>query len=349
MAERGVARQRHSAPVRVLRRILCAVTALLAAQTTAAPPLGPPSEPPELRAPLSRALDRLTREGDAWLREQRCASCHHAPLLLWSLGLARRQGFPVNEEVLTRARTLAMEEYLAADFRPNPGLDTEPLSLGALYVLLGASEAGGDSRTLEPFREHLRSTQQPDGSWAAPDLLLPDRDRGRKPPLYDTRQVTTGWALLALATRDPDDRQVRRGRNWLAQEAESADTQAVMLRLLLALRLSPADVWSRQRALLNRQNADGGWSQTPGRSSDAFATGQALHALGRSGMDTDSRAALRARDYLLRTEAPGGGWSVPSRASPGHSVSSYAGTAWAAIGLLSLHDHDPAPSALPPE
>ena len=45
------------------------------------------------------------------------------------------------------------------------------------------------------------------------------------------------------------------------------------------------------KELLAGQHDDGGWAQTPGMTSDAYATGQALVALGESG----SRDARRSR------------------------------------------------------
>ena len=106
--------------------------------------------------------------------------------------------------------------------------------------------------------------------------------------------------------------------------------------------------------LLALQRADGGWSQTPGLVSDAYATGQVLftlHAMGVSTMaptgsaSSSDRAYQRGVEHLLRTVLDDGSWHVVSRAvkfqpyfqsgfphDHDQWISS-AGTAWATIGL----------------
>jgi hypothetical protein len=300
--------------------------------------------PVEARAAALWGLALVTREGRAWVREQGCVSCHHGPMLLWVLGLARQRGIAVDQEALAEVRREALDSYLEHDFRPTPGLDTAPLSLGALYVALGATAGGEIPATVElgRFRDHLRQTQQPDGSWAAPDLIAPDRAVGRTPPLYDTREVTTRWAVLALAgleqaqTEAESDPTIQRALEWLKQQEPAADTQAAAVRLLTALRIYPgAQVEARRRELLARQNADGGWSQVTTGPSDAFATGQALYALGKAGMTERDIVVGRAWGYLTKTQRGDGSWLVASRAE-GHLeiATSYCGTAWAVIGLL---------------
>ncbi|MEV8374995.1 prenyltransferase/squalene oxidase repeat-containing protein [Kribbella sp. NPDC056861] len=57
------------------------------------------------------------------------------------------------------------------------------------------------------------------------------------------------------------------------------------------------------RAVLDSQNADGGWGQQPGEPSDALSTSYALIALTRQ---TDHRPALRGLEFLLDKQRPNG-------------------------------------------
>ena len=65
------------------------------------------------------------------------------------------------------------------------------------------------------------------------------------------------------------------------------------------------------------QHPDGGWSQIPTLSSDAYATGQALTALAESGVIRPSdRVYQRGVRFLLNTQLEDGSWYVRSRAIP---------------------------------
>ena len=89
---------------------------------------------------------------------------------------------------------------------------------------------------------------------------------------------------------------------------------------LLGMKWANADVnllKERASALLSMQHDDGGWSQLPALGSDAYATGQALVALERSGAISTADAAYQSGvDFLLRTQLADGSWLVHSRSFP---------------------------------
>ena len=76
----------------------------------------------------------------------------------------------------------------------------------------------------------------------------------------------------------------------------------------------------RQRAgdeLLKAQREDGGWSQLPDLSSDAYATGTVLVALQQTGaLAGDSATYRQGLNYLISTQKPDGSWHVVSRSKP---------------------------------
>ena len=111
------------------------------------------------------------------------------------------------------------------------------------------------------------------------------------------------------------------------------------MRLLVAKEMGTEEQRTAARnALLGQQNADGGWGWLVGEASDAFGTGLALHALGRSGLTTASPALQQAVAYLKTTQRPDGSWPVPSTRKQDNKrireTSSYWGTAWATLGIL---------------
>ena len=53
-----------------------------------------------VRDAVSRSLPFLEKEGVVWMKDRRCMSCHHVPLLLWSHRSAQAQGFTVDSQKL---------------------------------------------------------------------------------------------------------------------------------------------------------------------------------------------------------------------------------------------------------
>jgi squalene cyclase len=99
------------------------------------------------------------------------------------------------------------------------------------------------------------------------------------------------------------------------------DTEDRVFRLL-GLKEAGADAKEISAAaweLLQKQRADGGWSQLDSSTSvsDAYATGAALVALHQAGnLKTNSPAYRAGVAYLLKTQRSDGTWFVKSRSKP---------------------------------
>jgi hypothetical protein len=158
----------------------------------------------------------------------------------------------------------------------------------------------------------------------------------------------TALATLAVlpvaATGDEQAKTARdRGVKWLAETKTDDDPQSIALRLVLWKRLNrPAKEWEPLvKSIKDRQNADGGWSQTKDMASDAWATGQALYALAHADIKPNEAAISRGQDFLIKTQGKDGSWSMTSRPTePGGKGSTSlipitgAGSAWAVMGLV---------------
>ena len=101
--------------------------------------------------------------------------------------------------------------------------------------------------------------------------------------------------------------------------------------------------------LLALQHPDGGWSQLPDTTSDAYATGQTLYVLSLTGYTAERPELKRAIDLLVATQKPDGSWPMTSRSTPDGSPGSAklltpitcAGSAWATLGLTRLTPKGP--------
>jgi hypothetical protein len=116
--------------------------------------------------------------------------------------------------------------------------------------------------------------------------------------------------------------------------------QSLALHLMVAHKFGePSRTDALRSELLAGQNEDGGWSWwKDNKTSDAFATGQALYALGAVGRDASDPAISKALQYLVQTQAQEGNWNVPQELINTRlrklNVYTFWGTAWAAIGMV---------------
>ncbi len=307
--------------------------------------------PADVRRAIERSLPFLESDGLEWMEKRECNSCHQIPFMLWSFAAARSSGLDVDTDQLDAWRTWSSAKLL--EKRENEDiLVGERNTEGLAWLIL--SDNVRDDATKNRFREIIVSTQTPDGSWK-PQGQLP----GQRTSDTEARAVSTTLSVLALggATNSPPARASARekGLAWLKANAGGDDarqsTDAMVLRILLALEQRSERAGELVAELLARQNDDGGWGYLKGDPSDAYGTGESLYVLrlAASSGPTDvrrTRGIARAVEYLLRSQESDGTWSVPStlerkkrRVLP---TSKYWGTAWAVIGLAGDLDGRPA-------
>ena len=184
-----------------------------------------------------------------------------------------------------------------------------------LYALaaLGARDVDPD-RSTDAVVANLLSQQRGDGRWALGGVA--------RPPVEDGDVSRTFLAISTIKIYGPAGREkeiaerMNRATKWMtSMKATTAEDRNMQL---LALDCASADAAVIQRfakAILALQRADGGWAQRPGLASDAYATGQTLFALAKTGSLAPSSAAFqKAMKYLLSTQHADGSWYVKSRA-----------------------------------
>ncbi len=322
-----------------MRRSLLAAVVALACCATAARADDLPTAA-DVRAAAERGLASLEKRGVAWITERKCVSCHTVAFTLWSHNEARRRGLAVDADKLAGWTRFALDDTLK---RGSGGSGSSTLA-----QLLLSRDPATKAEEYEKLQALLLERQSPDGSFPF------DGQGGRFPA-----DVSTSWALLALASRDaPADADPKaseawakgrdRAREWLKAADGSDSTEALQLRLLVAVRFGDAAAADRSRKeLLARQNEDGGWAYRKGvRESDAFATGQALYALSQAGGAAGDAAIRRGQKFLLEAQREDGAWAVATRnvhewpateerLKKTDVIYGYWGSGWATIGLLS--------------
>ena len=153
--------------------------------------------------------------------------------------------------------------------------------------------------------------QLPDGHWTTLDVRPPQSFGTIPATAMAIHGVQAYWPAghgAELAER------TARARAWLLTSAPR-DTADLVFRLrgLRWTGAAAADIAQAAAALRSIQRADGGWGQLPSRSSDAFATGDAMLALHESGLPVTDTAYQRGLRFLLDRQLADGSWRVDTR------------------------------------
>ena len=302
-------------------------------------------EPSGVDSTIDRGLAFMAKDALAWKSEHNCVSCHHASLVVWSMREARRLGHAVDEPVLAEMTKWIAESGDGKIGQARPAGVPKALNPKAVFfaLALGADpEPDPVSREgMKRLVKTVKSDQTENGSWSA----WPET----RPPIFgNSDESMTALATLAVmpaaAVGDESAKAVRdKAIEWLAKTKTDDDPQSIALRLVIWERLGrPAEECELLvRRIADRQNADGGWSQTKDMASDAWATGQALYALAHAGIKPDDPLIARAHAFLIKTQRSDGSWQMTSRpVKPGGKGSTSlipitgAGSAWAVLGLV---------------
>lgn len=295
---------------------LAALLSILLLTTTAmaVEPAAPSLE--RLQDAIPRAIAPIQASLIEYPSHRDCFTCHNQAMPVFALTLARDHGFPIDPEALAAARdvTLADLEGAREGYRKGQGQGG------------GATRAGYALLTLELLEYPADATTAAVTGY----LLQRDAQRGywhtssNRPPSESSDFTTSYVALRALQSFPPAEQEARvrmrfdRARDWL-RTAPTTETEDRVFRLL-ALPLTEADAATISQAVAElkaHQNADGGWSQIPGRPSDAYATGSALVALQVGGqLPTNDPAYRRGLAFLLANQLEDGTWHVKSRSKP---------------------------------
>jgi hypothetical protein len=302
---------------------------------------------PSIDAAVKKAIPLIEMSGEPGWKARRCVSCHSNSLPQMTVALARKKGFPVNEEQVKKELGFA----IATDepvLEPNR-LGASPIGGGSDtlgYTLMGLAAAGAPADALTDAHVHFMSLNQyPDGAF---------RNSSYRPPSEYGPLTTTAVALRSIklypipGRRDEFKERVERAKRWLlSAKAFSAEERSMQLNALADAGASRSERAPFVTALKAAQNQDGSWSQLPGIRPDAYATGEALYALYVSGsVPATDPVYQKGVQWLLRNQLADGSWFAPTRAVPvqphtfesfpngWHQFVSDAASCWATMALL---------------
>jgi hypothetical protein len=263
-----------------------------------------------LKRAAQKGLALLESTSPTFIQKGGCNSCHNQKLGAAAQAFARQRGIPTGPAIaqladeLSEATTERFIEYAQGGGSAVSGLGYE------LFARAVAKEPGDERLQAQLY--YLRSVQRADGSWRA---------GGNRPPItFDdftpTAFVVNALNTYALPAHAADTKQrIDRARAWLLQSQPQTTQERAFH--LLGLTWSKAGAIKQAMAgLQKQQGSDGGWSQLPAMSSDAYATGMALYAMYQAGLPVKDASYQKGLRYLLNKQAPDGTWHVKTRSLP---------------------------------
>jgi ankyrin repeat protein len=312
-----------------------------------------------VRRAVQDSLPLLQRADFNFTKNAGCTSCHNNSLEAMSVGLARKRGLQIDEQIASAQVRVNVEELQASRDRMHQGY---LIPVGDMFsdFILGYQLVGLHAQNYPPDLNTdaaamlIQSRQKSNGEWPYPHADM-------RPPICLDYIAQTALSMRALQIYAPKagkaryEKSIRLAAAWLAK-AHSSNNEDRSWRLtgLVWAGTDPAVTKKALQELLASQRPDGGWSDLPSTPSTPYATGRSLVALQLGGLPVSDPAYQRGIHLLLTTQQEDGSWYTKTRAlgfQPYFDAGfphgydqwmSAAGTSWASMALtLTLPEAGP--------
>lgn len=269
-----------------------------------------------VRAAIGKAIPLLQQGATVSANERKCFTCHNQALPVFVLAEVAKHDFKFDQEVLQRQLQHTWNHLNGgkSGYQAGRGQGGQVMTAGYAMWALEMGEWKADDTTTA-VAHYLVEYQRDKNRWVGNSKRLPSSGSGF---------TATYLALRALSHYGSDEQQdgikARReaAAKWILEtKPDDTEDRVFQLRSLPYIHADPPIIQRAVDALLAKQDASGGWSQTDDMQPDAYATGTVLTALQEAGqLSSDHPAVVSGCRYLIDSQLEDGTWYVTTRAKP---------------------------------
>lgn len=272
-------------------------------------------DPGRIREAIARGLVIARKAAENYPLNRDCYSCHHQTLPMLAVVGAREAGLEVPTDLLPAQAEFTRASFAErqASLKKGEGIGGRAMTVGYGLLTLGLNGEAPDELT-DDMVTFLLKTQDESGAWTT---------QARRPPMEESTITCTALAIHGLDHWAGPERRsevagpIRRGLAYIeGAPTRSNEDRAARLWALHRFGADQQKLSEARGSLQANQREDGGWAQAEGMGSDAYATGEAMAILSRTGTPADDPGFGRGVAFLLRTQEPDGSWFVETRSRP---------------------------------
>lgn len=298
----------------------------------------------EVQLAVEKGLFYIEETSIRWWEKKKCVSCHEGPMMMFSHNIAKRRGFPIDQEKLD----FWMEKWVLIGGKVNQrssdkrkdggGMLGAPLTL--LYRDLDADRNPGRSESFVELTQIIgKDWQLEDGSW---DIKV--------------GLDYTPWILMALTSFEESDMPLsEEARKQIVERRTRTEKWISDTEFVMPVRTEDLAAWvvythrpganegegtALLKELLDRRRDDGLWGVNREIEFEhQLVTGAVLFALTSIGKDTSDPVVAETRRLLLDLQQEDGRWAEGGRifdkegAEIENSVYNLWTTAWVCAAL----------------
>lgn len=292
-----------------------AITTILIGNATCAQE--PTVDAAAIKTAVEKALPLLRKGSEGHMANRTCFACHNQahPLIAIRAAEAKLEIAADTAFVDANAKhTLKFLERNEEAYKKGNGQGGQADTAGYALWLLDLAKTQPSSTT-SAVTEYLIQYHADWGYW---------RTSGNRPPSEASHFSTTYAALRGLKAYANEGQKPRvaerfeKAKAWLEKTpAEDTEDAVFRLRALAIVEANSDTLDKAKKELWGLQRDDGGWAQTKGMASDAYATGSVLTTLAEIDVEAPKSAQFqKGIAYLLRTQLEDGSWKVKTRSKP---------------------------------